>query len=606
MKRTLACLLALLLPVLAMASCRQKDGPAEESTGGEELPPPSYESAPLSGFVLLRADNASEAVVEAVVGLNRVIRELTGQALPVQTDLSEPAAYEIAVGETSRAASANLSELGPKDYIIETVPHEGGAYLVIGGGSDEATVLALREFAEMLKNLSGTGGVDLELPQYHEKGSTDRLVLDNALLQSLTIIYPDSPSDELTVAIKALRQAIASAIGKNPPMQSVSSDADLSQYPCAVVVGAVGEQAAAMQASLPARGYAVRVQTGEEGDDAGGAGLRIWLVGKNNMATLRAVQYFYSKAVVNGSFVVPKYLDTTVTALYQRDPCILPYEGKYYLYCAYGAGYGVRVSENLLEWTEPAPIFQASDEPGFDGDTNFWAPECHLYKGRFYLFATYHATGNNHRGVAVFRSDTPTGQFRLISKRSADAEKTGHITPADWDAIDGTLYVDEAGQPWMVFVYEWTSTPDGLGRMAYAPLSDDLTHLTAEPQVMFRSDDPAWSDYKVTDGPWMYRCADGTLLMIWSNMGDYGYAVGIAKSSNGRLDGEWTQVETPLFTGDRSSVYSATEGGHGMIFTDFGGRMYLAIHTPNSGDDTALTLIPLVERDGMLYQDVID
>ena len=41
-----------------------------------------------------------------------------------------------------------------------------------------------------------------------------------------------------------------------------------------------------------------------------------------------------------------------------------------------------------------------------------------------------------------------------------------------------------------------------------------------------------------------------------------------------------------------------------MIFTDFSGRMFLAVHAPNN-EDEALMLVPLIERDGMLYQDLV-
>ena len=127
---------------------------------------------------------------------------------------------------------------------------------------------------------------------------------------------------------------------------------------------------------------------------------------------------------------------------------------------------------------------------------------------------------------------------------------------------------------------------------------------------MFKANDAPWSNRQVTDGCYLYRCEDGTLLMIWSNMADgkgigRGYTVGIAKSSNGRLDGTWTQIQIPLFNENDRNVYCTVEGGHGMIFQNFDGRLYLAIHTPNSGEDTAMTLVPIVERNGMLYADLI-
>ena len=93
--------------------------------------------------------------------------------------------------------------------------------------------------------------------------------------------------------------------------------------------------------------------------------------------------------------------------------------------------------------------------------------------GVYYMFASYYSSKTNHRGCAILKSKSPEGPFNELTN--------GHITPSDWDAIDGTLYVDEDNQPWMVFVREWTSTEDKIGRMAAARLSEDLTHFISEP-----------------------------------------------------------------------------------------------------------------------------
>lgn len=35
------------------------------------------------------------------------------------------------------------------------------------------------------------------------------------------------------------------------------------------------------------------------------------------------------------------------------------------------------------------------------------------------------------------------------------------ITPRDFMTLDGTLYVDRAGAPWMVYAHEWIQKVDG-------------------------------------------------------------------------------------------------------------------------------------------------
>ena len=212
------------------------------------------------------------------------------------------------------------------------------------------------------------------------------------------------------------------------------------------------------------------------------------------------------------------------------------------------------------------------------------------------MFTTYHSSVTGHRGCTIMKSESPEGPFREITN--------GHITPSDWDSIDGTFYVDGDGQPWMIFVHEWTSTDDGVGRMAAAKLSADLTHFISEPIELFRADDPSWAQGNITDGCWMYKCADGQLLMLWSNKDANGYCVGVARSASGKVDGEWTQDKDLLYSRNMLGTY---DGGHGMIFYGTDGRMYLSIHSPNSssaGRKETPVFIPIREQNGVLVWDI--
>ena len=153
----------------------------------------------------------------------------------------------------------------------------------------------------------------------------------------------------------------------------------------------------------------------------------------------------------------------------------------------------------------------------------------------------------------------------------------------------------------MVFVHEWTSTEDGNGIMAYAQLSDDLSTFVTEPIEIFKSTDPVWADEPVTDGCYMHRLSNGELIMIWSNFAQEDfteYTIGIAKSSNGDITGDWIQQDDPLYWNDDSNVYEVVNGGHGMIFRSFEGRLYLALHTPNAYFDdykSKFIYLPIVE-----------
>ncbi len=279
-----------------------------------------------------------------------------------------------------------------------------------------------------------------------------------------------------------------------------------------------------------------------------------------------------------------------------RDPFVLVHDGKYYLYGtgASSNGYGCYVSEDLENWSKPVTVFAPT--PGFDGKGCYWAPECHEYKDKFYLFATYLSEASGKRGVATFIAESPLGPFEPLSD--------GHLTPKDSDAIDGTLYVDESGQPWMAYVREWTSSEDGIGEMAISKMSDDLSSLIGESKVIFRANEPLWADGNaVTDAPCLYRTSKGKLLMLWSNGSDSGYTVGIVQSDNGKIDGNWSHQCLPLY--QRGTVHEY-DGGHAMIFTSLDGKMMMSIHSPNSSGDgvhETPTFIPVKDIGGTLLLD---
>lgn len=257
-----------------------------------------------------------------------------------------------------------------------------------------------------------------------------------------------------------------------------------------------------------------------------------------------------------------------------RDPFVLVHNGMYYLYGTRGAtcwgmadGFDVYVSADLENWEGPHVCFH--NDGSFWADRNYWAPEVHFYHGAFYMLASFKRE-DVHRGTAILRAETPLGPFVPHSH--------GCVTPRDWECLDGTLYISQAGKPYMVFCHEWVQAGDG--EILALPLTDDLQAAAGAPRLLFRASEAPWvqcithSSGKtgwVTDGPFLWRTADGTLLCLWASFSKGGYAQGVAVSSNGEIDGHFTQVE-PLFMED---------GGHGMVFRALDGQLYLTLHSPN-------------------------
>lgn len=253
-----------------------------------------------------------------------------------------------------------------------------------------------------------------------------------------------------------------------------------------------------------------------------------------------------------------------------RDPFVLADNGKYYLYGTRGSmnfgessGFDVYISCDLNNWIGPKEIFCAS--PNFWGTQNFWAPEVYKYGGKYYMFASFKSK-NACRGTQVLVSESADGKFSPLT----DAP----ITPHEWECLDGTLYIDKAGKPYMVFCREWLQVIDG--EMYAVELSKDLKETVGKPLLLFRASEPSWADKNssnyVTDGPFLYRTKNGRLLMLWSSGAAGRYIEAVSYSDSGEITGKWEHHDDVLFE----------KGGHGMIFESFDGQKYFVLHSPNT------------------------
>lgn len=261
-----------------------------------------------------------------------------------------------------------------------------------------------------------------------------------------------------------------------------------------------------------------------------------------------------------------------------RDPFVLVHDGKYYLYGTRGAtcwgeadGFDCYVGTDLEQFDGPFEVFHKPDD--FAPHVNYWAPEVYAYGGAFYMFASFYTDGVG-RGTHCLKAEHPLGPFVPHSD--------GSVTPKEWAALDGTLYVEPDGTPHMVFCHEWADT-DGDGTICSVKLKADLSAPDGEVRYLFRASDgaPAVTPHMhakrgpiyVTDGPFLFTDKEGKLRMLWSSFaeGD-AYCVALATPEDGTFSGTWKPERELLF---------AKDGGHGMLFTGLDGKRYLALHSPN-------------------------
>ena len=261
-----------------------------------------------------------------------------------------------------------------------------------------------------------------------------------------------------------------------------------------------------------------------------------------------------------------------------RDPYVVVYNDTYYMYrSGENSSIFVHKSSDLKEWDEGTVVYTLSKDSW--GIKDLWAPEVHLYKGKYYMFLSLLGK-SGLRGTEISVCDTPEGMFTPLTNKSA--------TPEERSCIDGTLYVED-GVPYIVYSADWPfnyvkERDCYVGEIWAQRLTEDLTERVGDAFLLFKSDEapcskiPNICNYEgkdVTrygsDAPFLQKLSDGTLYLTWSPYPDKTYIVAAAISENGSIKGKWTHLDKPLFDG---------HGGHAMFFKDLDGKLKMCIHCP--------------------------
>ena len=149
--------------------------------------------------------------------------------------------------------------------------------------------------------------------------------------------------------------------------------------------------------------------------------------------------------------------------------------------------------------------------------------------------------------------------------------------PVDKPTLDGTLWMDSNGKPYMIYCYEWLQNWNGT--VEKIELKSDLSGSIGKRKILFFASDSPWSREndngiirrsKVTDGPYVFRTETGKLGMLWTSWVYDNYTQGVAYSVSGTLDGPWIQDAEPI---------TPPNYGHGMLFKTLEGKWLLSIHS---------------------------
>lgn len=281
------------------------------------------------------------------------------------------------------------------------------------------------------------------------------------------------------------------------------------------------------------------------------------------------------------------------------------------MYYMTGTGGRLWKSKDLKFWDGPYDVIKTDPASWMGPSPMVWAAEIHPYKNKYYYFATFtnraviidSVKGNKieRRACHVLVSDKPDGPYVPM--------KDSIYLPANKPTLDGTLWIDKDGKPYMIYCYEWLQNWDGT--IEKIELKPDLSGTIGTGTVLFRASDAPWSrekdengndkPNKVTDGPYLFKTKTGRLGMIWTSWIYDVYTQGVAYSENGTLNGPWVQEKEPI---------TAPGYGHGMLFETLNGKLLMSIHSHTIVNGRTVRVPHLFEVDlsgdklvvGKLYQ----
>lgn len=270
-----------------------------------------------------------------------------------------------------------------------------------------------------------------------------------------------------------------------------------------------------------------------------------------------------------------------------RDPFITVdrKQGRYYLVTVGGTGDAVGLkayeSRDLEMWREVGNVYKG--DKGWMTGVNprvdhWWAPDTYFYRGRYYTIVT---VTNQKEGRVNFCTllrggHKPTDTYENVCVDG----KPVSLTPYGQQCLDGSLFIDADGQPWLVYSLEWNGAEvqDGIGETWAVRLSKNLKKRKGEPIRLFRANESKWNKRKaerdlVVDAPFLWRDeSTGQLTCYWSSFINDVYAVGKAVSVSGKVEGPWIHDEKPVYV----------NGGHQMLFRDLDGHVRMSLHHDNN------------------------
>lgn len=252
-------------------------------------------------------------------------------------------------------------------------------------------------------------------------------------------------------------------------------------------------------------------------------------------------------------------------------------------------------SPDLEMWRDCGIVYRGDQGAMLSVDgkkDHWWAPDTYRYRGRYYTIVTLtcQQQGRINFCTLLRGGKKPADTYENIWEEGQSIS----LSPRGQQCLDGSLYVDAKGHPWLVYSLEWNGpdVKDLVGETWAVRLKKSLRGTVGKPIRLFRATDAQWPQRKegtaaVVDAPFLWKDTEsGNLICLWSTFRNGVYCVGQAISASGSIEGPWEQIEEPIYV----------NGGHEMVFRGLDGQLRMSLHHDNS--NAHLRIVPIEIRDG--------
>ena len=227
---------------MILAGCQPANLPSDDTTAANATDTVAPDTAAdnlvsivadgASDYMVLRADRASEAEVNAAVALRNAIEETYGVRMRIGNEIDAQPELAIIVGNVNYGGAAEIAAtLGYDDYAITF----SGQHIVICGGSPEATTAAVNAFIDKYLNKESAA---LTVPKdlndsYRAPTLATNVTIGGESLKNFTVFVSSAAVQGEKMAAQSIRTALRESFGINITV----NDRGGAPGECAIIIG---------------------------------------------------------------------------------------------------------------------------------------------------------------------------------------------------------------------------------------------------------------------------------------------------------------------------------------------------------------------------------